>query len=103
MLFPEVVVVHLPFYKSDHRPLLLRLRPGSSRHPPQKPFRFLANWVSDASFPAVVRDAWTANDGWLSSVARFQELATKWNQDTFGNIFHKKRRLLARLEGIDRW
>lgn len=24
-----------------------------------------------------------------------------WNKEVFGNIFHKKRRLLARLEGID--
>ncbi|XP_019224694.1 PREDICTED: uncharacterized protein LOC109206328 [Nicotiana attenuata] len=57
-----------------------------------------------------------ANEGWikqypeafkdqptlLQSIDEFKKLATKWNKEVFGNIFHQKNRLLARISGIQR-
>lgn len=33
-------------------------------------------------------------------VRDFTSKISQWNKVTFGNIFHRKRRLLAKLEGI---
>lgn len=50
-----------------------------------------------------MEDSWREGDNVLKvSVDRFIVKARQWNNETFGNIFHRKRRVLARLEGIQR-
>lgn len=46
-MFPQSVVLHLPKFHSDHRPILLKLE-ESMLGPRQKPFRFLNAWVTDS-------------------------------------------------------
>lgn len=50
----------------------------------------------------MVREAWINQPNWTSVVNAFQDLVGDWNRKNFGNNFYKKRRLMARLEGIDR-
>lgn len=56
--FSEVEIHHLPFYKSDHRPLLInfyfQLLPNRHR----RPFSFEAAWLTHNDFNRVVRDSW---------------------------------------------
>ncbi|KAI9077809.1 hypothetical protein K1719_040295 [Acacia pycnantha] len=53
-LFPNAIVKHLNWYKSDHRPLLLQLD-GCRRQPHgDRPFVFLAAWVLDERFSPFV-------------------------------------------------
>lgn len=37
-----------------------------------------------------------------SAISAFSSLAQVWNKEVFGNVFAKKRRLMARLLGIQR-
>ncbi|KAK4263183.1 hypothetical protein QN277_028635 [Acacia crassicarpa] len=57
-LFPNASVTHLPFFKSDHRPLLLRLNTVMNRPKPDRPFRFIAAWVLHEQFDSFVRQSW---------------------------------------------
>ena len=107
-LFPSVEVHHLPRVKSDHCPILLStdLR---ERKPP-KPFRFEQMWLTDPTFPTLVDECWKASEqipSASSSLSRFPrrldaltENIQSWNKNHFGNLFHRKTRLLARLRGI---
>ncbi|KAF7830019.1 reverse transcriptase [Senna tora] len=55
LMFPEAAVVHLPCFKSDHNPLWLRFYPSvNSQYRHDRPFRFLAAWVTHESFLNVV-------------------------------------------------
>ena len=67
-----------------------------------KPFRFQSSWLADDSFPNLVRDAWSNNPGLYDAIKKFTTKAAKWNRVHFGNVFAKKRRVLARLSGIQR-
>ncbi|KAJ1399542.1 hypothetical protein SESBI_30307, partial [Sesbania bispinosa] len=54
----------------------------------------------DLSSSSVVRDAWCEGKDWILAAESFKCLASKWNEEHFGNISHKKKRILARLEGV---
>lgn len=100
--FPEASILHLPCLKSDHRPLLLQHNTGLIPSRTNKPFRFFAGWLADPSFEEIVQEAWVDSPSWNVAVNDFQHKVTKWNSSHFGNIFHKKKRIMARLERIDR-
>jgi hypothetical protein len=102
LLFPEASIQHLPRLNSDHCPLLLMLDPPppSARN---RPFRFQPMWLNHPDFPRVVEEAWQGNECDLNSaISAFSSLAQVWNKEVFGNVFAKKRRLMARLLGIQR-
>ncbi|KAJ1411086.1 Ribonuclease H-like superfamily [Sesbania bispinosa] len=71
--FVEVTVFHLPSLISDHKPILLRLHGSSSFVQSNKPFRFLAPWLADASFKGVVEAAWHVDGNWGYNVQNFQD------------------------------
>ena len=101
MLYPEAKVTHLPRCHSDHCPILLELFPNITSHL-TRPFRFQEFWLSDITFPRVVSQAWSRNTNLADSIECFSKEATLWNKDHFGNIFHKKKRLMARLYGVQK-
>ncbi|XP_030930737.1 uncharacterized protein LOC115956530 [Quercus lobata] len=67
-----------------------------------RPFGFQSSWLADDSFPNLVQDAWSNNPGLYDAIKKFTTKAAEWNRVHFGNIFAKKRRVLARLGGIQR-
>ena len=100
ILFPEATVSHLTRTHSDHCPILLTLCPIIP-HVLPRPFRFENIWLSHSDFPKIVDQAWAVPSNNLSSTfATFTSLVTDWNKREFGNIFHRKNRILARLNGI---
>lgn len=92
--FTEVEVHHLPFFKSDHRHLLVKFEnhPSSNRH--RRPFRFEAAWLTHQDCNRVIKDAW---DPHLSCFPHqlhgVQEALQTWNKNTFGHIFKRKKAL----------
>lgn len=57
-------------------------------------------WLSYPTFPGIVREAWVRPVTLLDAISFFTSKAKAWNRDQFGNIFHRKRRISARLQGI---
>lgn len=84
---------------SNHSTIVLKLNREARVQFP-RPFRFQPMWLSDPTFPSVVRETWSATSNLSSVVTRFTSKAKEWNYNHFGNIFHRKRRLGPRLKGI---
>ncbi|XP_075649874.1 uncharacterized protein LOC142620385 [Castanea sativa] len=101
MLYLEAQVSHLTRCSSDHCPVLLDLHPQSNFRL-DRPFRFQNFWLSDNSFPDLVRNAWANHAGLYDSLNKFTSEVKFWNRELFGNIFAKKKRILACLSGIQR-
>lgn len=100
--FPEAQVTHLPRIHSDHCPVLVQLKPNC-RQTLEKPFRFQTMWMSHPGFKDLVIESWSERPCSLTnSINTLSRLATRWNKETFGNIFHKKKHLMARILGIQR-
>ena len=100
--YPEANVTHLAKVNSDHCPLLLNLNPllGSTSN---RPFKFQTIWLSHNEFPAIVRDAWAAKEGNLDgAISNFTTKAQRWNKEVFGNVFIRKKQIMARLLGTQR-
>ena len=89
---------HLPRVQSDHCPLLIKLSQQShyTRH---SAFKFESAWLTRDDFHQVVDMNWDTNlpfqDNTSNVTKKLQEL------NSF-NIFHNKRRLWARIAGVQR-
>lgn len=57
-------------------------------------------WINDPSFNTLVRDVWTSHSNYAHVLDHFQKKALDWNKYTFGNLFARKKRTLARIHGI---
>ena len=101
VLYPDAKVTHLTRCHSDHCPVLMEALPFSTQVP-NKPFRFQEFWLLDLSFPSIVSKAWCNSRSLVESIDFFSKEATLWNRNHFGNIHHKKRRVLARIYGVQK-
>ena len=101
LLYPDARVTHLTRCHSDHCPVLMDTNPKRQLHR-TRPFRFQSFWLSDPSFPSVVNKAWQHPRRLMEAMDVFSRQASVWNKIHFGNIFHNKRRILARLDGVQR-
>lgn len=86
--FPEACIRHLTRVWSDHCPLLLSLDPCP---PHLRPFRFEAMWLKHHDFNQVVTASW--NDNHLNFCS---------NAQVFGHLQQRKKKVLARLNGVQR-
>ena len=78
-MHPDNVVLHLPKLMSDHRPILVKFNNGTWRGGGEKPFRFLASWLTVPNFEKVVRDRWEVNVNHLQAAKRFIDKIKIWN------------------------
>ncbi|KAL0006038.1 hypothetical protein SO802_013599 [Lithocarpus litseifolius] len=101
VLYPHAKVTHLPRCHSDHCPVLMEAFPIQTVKL-TRPFRFQSFWLSDLSFPKIVTNAWSHNRRLGDSIDSFTRDVTSWNKNSFGNIHAKKRRVIARLYGVQR-
>ena len=98
-LLPKAVVLHLEKTHSGHYLIkLLFDRPQEFRT--TRPFRFQPMWLSHPSFLGVVYEAWSNSPTLQQVVMSFSEKASNWNKVHFGNLFQRKKSVLARLKGI---
>ncbi|KAI9122538.1 hypothetical protein K1719_006378 [Acacia pycnantha] len=101
-MFPNASVVHLPFFKSDHRPLLLQLDSTVGIPNPHRPFRFIASWVLHENFDEFVQKSWIQDTPWIQNISQFTHACSKWNKEVFKHTEGRKKHLLRRLDGISR-
>jgi len=50
----------------------------------------------------MVSQAWRQTPDLAKAIKTFTKEATKWNKEQFGNIFARKRNVMARLNGIQK-
>ncbi|KAH9673337.1 reverse transcriptase domain-containing protein [Citrus sinensis] len=98
--FADNSVLHLPKVASDHRPVLVRFAGAEYRHRGTRPFRFLAPWLTHEHFNSFVKKVWDPQAHYRDAASHFVQAVQKWNREVFGNIFQRKRRLMARINGI---
>ncbi|XP_057444905.1 uncharacterized protein LOC130737157 [Lotus japonicus] len=98
--FPNGSVEVLPRMHSDHSPLLLRCCPP----PPgiaNKPFRFEAAWMDHPQYATVVSGAWEkGGPNFVSSLDCVRQDSLLFNQEVFGNIFRRKRRIADQIRRV---
>ncbi|XP_024042959.1 uncharacterized protein LOC112099735 [Citrus clementina] len=98
--YTENSVLHLPKVASDHRPVLVRFARDRAGHKRNRPFRFLAAWLTHDQFNNFVKRVWNPQTNYSIAASHFVQEVQAWNCDVFGNIFQRKRRLLAWINGI---
>ena len=98
---PDARVTHLTRCVFDHCLVLLESNPSTGVFLP-RPFKFHSVWLLDLSFPRIVMDAWGQSHPLWESIENFSKKATNRNRNHFGNIFGKKKRVMARLNGIQK-
>ncbi|XP_023928116.1 uncharacterized protein LOC112039472 [Quercus suber] len=101
ILFPEAAMTHLPRTCSNHCPILVELL-GSTPPGPNKPFCFHTMWLLHPGFPNIVQEAWTEDGDLQGAILEFVSKAKHWNYNVFGNLFAKKKRVLARINGAQK-
>ncbi|XP_075665909.1 uncharacterized protein LOC142635672 [Castanea sativa] len=98
---PNARVTHLTRCMSNHCPVLLESNLSNGVHLP-RPFKFQSFWLSNLSFPGIVSESWSRSGPFQVAIDCFSRKASEWNRNHFGNIFRRKRRVLARLNGIQK-
>lgn len=91
----------MPRVFSDHYPILLEL----IKPPPiglEKPFRFHTMWLHHPQFLEIVKRAWNFETNLPLAIKNFIAFAKQWNKNQFGNIFGRKKRVLARINGTQK-
>ena len=101
-LFPAASVTHLPKINSNHSPLLIKLH-GNQRQAMHRPFHFQGAWFKHSEFHKVVQLVLNKENCLLTNNASLAITIVDWNKSTFGNIYKKKRGILARIAGIQKF
>ena len=69
--YNSAMVMHLPPFKSNHRPILLKLMSNSVKKR-NVLFKFLATWLTNKTFPKVVKKCWDMGKGWMEASSDFK-------------------------------
>ena len=80
---------------------MLELLPRATRER-ERLFKFQTCWLTDPTFPSIVTQSWRQPRNLREATELFTKEAIIWNMRHFGNIFVKKKNILARLKGIQR-
>lgn len=97
---PGCSVRNLHWLKLDHRPLFISLQ--SSQYRGDRPFQCLASWMYHKDFGSSVKSNWLPGRSVLEKLEGFKEVVTTRNKQVYGNIFEKKRKLIAELKKIQK-
>ena len=101
LLYPEASVMHLHKVFSYHYPVLMELC-NSLAEVRNKPFRFQSMWMLHPDFPRAVKESWGREQLLTDAISGFTRQAKQWNVNVFGNLFARKRRVLARINGAQK-
>lgn len=99
--FHNMEVSVIPRIGSDHHPMLINLC-AEVKGSMVRNFKFEAMWQMHDSFEALVQNNWKGGEDAHVKLTLFQQELIRWNRDVFGRIEGRKRRLLNRLNGIQR-
>lgn len=99
LLYPKDKVVHLTRCHLDHCSVMLQVLPRVQRRG-SRPFKFQTCWLSDLTFPHIVNQAQGQWYALQEAIKHFIRDETNWNKVQFGNIFARKKSIMARVNGI---
>jgi hypothetical protein len=97
--FHEGLAKVIPRVQSDHHPLVI-LSEGMPINDGNRPFRFEAAWITHVDFNRLLTNNWEGNYDLIHTLSNLTVQLKEWNREIFGNIFKRKKELLARLNGI---
>ncbi|XP_058725546.1 uncharacterized protein LOC131596825 [Vicia villosa] len=100
LLFPDSytkVLTRVSF--SDHRPIMIALSNISSVRA-ERNFRFKSAWLEDHNYANRVKGCWRNGEDIFNNLKRLESDAKEWNMCNIKQVQRIKRRLLARLHGI---
>ena len=101
MMYLEARISHLTRCHSDHCPVLLESKPMNQLHLP-RPFKFQSCWLAVFSFPSIVFQAWNHLTHLGDAIDKSVKDESIWNKNQFGNVFAKKKRIMAKLNGVQK-
>ncbi|KAL2930086.1 Helicase SWR1 [Bienertia sinuspersici] len=103
-LFPFLTVVHLPIYRSDHAPILLKAEFYEGRRGRERLFHFESLLLSSEECVQVVRGAWNEGENTpiTSKLGMCAEKLSSWVAATFWNIKKKIRETEKKLKEVQR-
>ncbi|KAK8652462.1 hypothetical protein V6N13_126494 [Hibiscus sabdariffa] len=99
--FSEACVQNLDRLGSDYRPIFLRLC-DKVTNGVDRPFHFISAWQDHSQFCEFLKLVWKKNNGLFSNLSSLQSQIKNWNKMIFGYIGQRKKKLQARIMGIDR-
>lgn len=100
--FESAGVKNLPRVNfSDHHPILITLHEESNREY-IRPFRFECAWLLHSNFKENLKASWKSEESLSSNISKLKESLGSWRKEIFGSIQANKRKLLARICGIQR-
>lgn len=95
--FPNALVLHLPYFKSDHiGALLIKLTKSYVPNKKRRSFKFMA----EQDFSHFLQQLWKQNFGWNERIRESQGALYGQNENVFGDIFKYKKKLLRDLDAI---
>lgn len=59
-------------------------------------------WATHPDFSQFIKDNWNKEGDIEGNKKELASKLQEWNKNTFGNIFQRKKRVLARLDGVQR-
>ncbi|CAN1186746.1 hypothetical protein LINPERHAP2_LOCUS38302 [Linum perenne] len=99
--FQDAKTFHLERIKSDHRPILVLTSQLGLTGRSSRPFRFNAAWLGHENFPSFLDHSWIRGRDFVSSLQVFKDRCVAWNDEVFGHIFKRKKRLEKRLRWLE--
>jgi hypothetical protein len=101
--FPELSIRVLPRVKSDHHPLLADfMTKCDNGQKLVRPFRFEVAWTTHDSFADLLKTGWRSSSNFITALDNLTLKLKDWNWEVFGSIFQRKKRVLARLGGVQK-
>ena len=100
--FDNYSVTNLPRVDSDYRPVLVCFEHNGRGMGSIKPLCFLAARMTDNRFGNFMQDNWQKNMPYSQATSNFTSKVATWNREVFGNIFKRKKELLARLGKVQK-
>ncbi|XP_019170571.1 PREDICTED: uncharacterized protein LOC109166142 [Ipomoea nil] len=101
MRFLDASVLHLPMVGSDHAPLLIRTK-ESQKCAGLRNFKYNVAWSTHPDFSKFIKENWNADYDLDHAKEELARKLQDWNHSSFENIFQRKRRVLARIKGVQR-
>ncbi|CAL1395192.1 unnamed protein product [Linum trigynum] len=98
--FANTSIRQLPKLHSDHLPILTTYYAPQSVNCGVKPFRFEAAWLLHNNFSEFFAENWNIDGDLDQGLKDISNKLQEWNRLTFGIIGHRKKRLLARMQGV---
>jgi len=101
--FPELSIRVLPRVKSDHHPLLADfMTKCDNGQKLVRPFCFEVAWTTHDSFADLLKTGWRSSSNFITALDNLTLKLKDWNWEVFGSIFQRKKRVLARLGGVQK-